>query len=70
MTAKILVVDDIPANVKDMLEIKPVRWIEQVLAFALVKMPTPLIDDEPVAAKAEAVKADAGKGKAADNLPH
>ena len=61
---------DIPANVKDMLEIKPVRWIEQVLAFALVKVPTPLTDDEPAVAKAEAGKADAGKGKAVDNLPH
>lgn len=33
---------EIPQNVKDGLEIVPVRWIEQVLEQALVRMPEPL----------------------------
>ncbi len=37
---------DIPENVKNGLEIVPVRWIDQVLEFALVHMPTPLPEDE------------------------
>ncbi|MFT7325423.1 MAG: ATP-dependent Lon protease [Rhodoferax sp.] len=41
---------DIPANVKNGLEIVPVRWIDKVLEIALERMPTPLPDEEPVAA--------------------
>ena len=37
---------DIPENVKNHLEIVPVRWIDQVLEFALESMPVPLPDDE------------------------
>jgi ATP-dependent Lon protease len=40
---------EIPDNVKSGLEIVPVRWIDQVLEVALERMPTPLLDDEPVA---------------------
>ena len=61
---------DIPENVKNNLEIKPVRWIEQVLAFALDRMPTPLADDEPAAAKVEVSKPDVSAGKLSDTLPH
>ena len=43
---------DIPANVKNGLEIVPVRWIDKVLEIALERMPTPLADDEPVTAAA------------------
>ncbi len=39
---------DIPENVKNGLEIVPVRWIDKVLEIALERMPTPLPDDEPV----------------------
>ena len=47
---------DIPGNVKDGLEIVPVRWIDKALEIALERMPTPLPEDEPVAvAPAEAV---------------
>ena len=47
---------DIPANVKNGLEIIPVRWIDKVLEIALEKMPTPLLEDEvaPSAAVVEA----------------
>jgi len=46
---------DIPANVKDGLEIVPVRWIDKVLEIALERMPTSLPEDEPVAAAAAEV---------------
>jgi ATP-dependent Lon protease len=35
---------EIPDEIKNRLEIHPVRWIEQVLAFALERQPTPIID--------------------------
>lgn len=41
---------DIPENVKNDLEIVPVKWIDKVLEIALERQPTPLPDDEPVAA--------------------
>jgi ATP-dependent Lon protease len=56
---------DIPENVKNGLEIVPVKWIDQVLEVALEAKPTPLSDEEvaaaaltavPATAKAEAVK--------------
>ncbi len=37
---------DIPANIKKDLEIKPVKWIDEVLQTALQHMPEPLIDKE------------------------
>ncbi|MDY0747045.1 endopeptidase La [Paucibacter sp. R3-3] len=49
---------DIPENVKNQLEIVPVRWIDRVLEVALETFPAPLPDEEPVvAAKAEEVAA-------------
>ena len=33
---------DIPDNIKAQLEIRPVRWIDEVLEIALTEMPTPL----------------------------
>jgi ATP-dependent Lon protease len=41
---------DIPENVKNDLEIVPVKWIDQVLAVALERLPTPLPEDEPATA--------------------
>ena len=52
---------DIPENVKNGLEIVPVRWIDRVLEVALERQPTPLSDEEaqavtaPVAAAPAAV---------------
>lgn len=37
---------EIPDNVKNQLEIIPVRWIDRVLEVALQHMPTPLSDEE------------------------
>jgi ATP-dependent Lon protease len=45
---------DIPDNVKNKLEIVPVRWIDKVLEVALERAPVPLTDEEavvPTAAK-------------------
>ncbi|HNA21707.1 MAG TPA: endopeptidase La, partial [Agitococcus sp.] len=36
---------DIPDNIKADLTIKTVKWIDEVLAIALTKQPTPLVDD-------------------------
>jgi ATP-dependent Lon protease len=56
---------EIPENVKNGLEIVPVRWIDKVLEIALEKMPTPLLDDvsavtatsaTDASTKAEAIK--------------
>ena len=61
---------DIPENVKNKLEIVPVRWIDQVLAVALERMPKPLPEDDSAASTA-AAKSDVGGGvSAADALPH
>ncbi len=38
---------DIPANIKDQLDIQPVRWIDQVLNLALVHSPRPLGGEVP-----------------------
>lgn len=56
---------DIPANVKDGLEIVPVRWIDKVLEIALEKMPTPLPDDDLAVAPAVAETAPAAGGLSA-----
>jgi ATP-dependent Lon protease len=37
---------DIPDNIKNRLEIQPVKWIEQVLDFALESKPEPLTEEE------------------------
>ena len=41
---------DIPENVKNQLEIVPVRWIDRVLEVALERVPQALAEDEPVKA--------------------
>jgi ATP-dependent Lon protease len=48
---------DIPDNVKNGLEILPVRWIDKVLEIALERMPTPLTDEELIVAPPVAVVA-------------
>jgi ATP-dependent Lon protease len=40
---------DIPDNVKNKLEIVPVRWIDKVLEVALERMPTPVVEVPAVA---------------------
>jgi ATP-dependent Lon protease len=38
---------DIPKNIRDYLDIRPLRWIDQVLEIALEKMPEPLDGKSP-----------------------
>ncbi len=62
---------DIPENVKNHLEIVPVRWIDQVLEVALESMPVPLPDDDPTVTKVETPKVEASPVVAASEaLPH
>uniref|UniRef100_UPI00333F832A endopeptidase La n=1 Tax=Castellaniella defragrans TaxID=75697 RepID=UPI00333F832A len=46
---------EVPDNVKNHLDIIPVRWIDRVLEVALQRMPTPLSDEEVARLAAEAV---------------
>lgn len=48
---------EIPDNVKNHLDIVPVRWIDRVLEVALQHMPTPLSDEEVARLAAEALAA-------------
>src|SRR5690625_1210988 len=48
---------EIPDNVKNHLEIVPVRWIDRVLEVALQEMPEPLSDEEVARLAAEALAA-------------
>ena len=63
---------EIPDNVKNLLEIVPVKWIDRVLELALERLPQPLPDEElvaevPAAAPATAAAEVEGKG---DRLKH
>src|SRR3546814_3277667 len=49
---------DIPESVKSTLNIEPVRWIEDVLRFALEREPEPFVEPEkPAAAETAATEA-------------
>jgi len=60
---------EIPDNVKNRIEIVPVKWIDRVLEIALTRQPVPLTDEDVGAAPraqpapAEAVKPEAGPGE-------
>jgi len=58
---------DIPENVKNHLEIVPVRWIDKVLEVALTALPQPLVDEEP---KAETPKPDAAPAAGGEVIKH
>jgi ATP-dependent Lon protease len=62
---------DIPENAKNNLEIRPVRWIDQVLEIALERMPEALADEEVPATAAPAAKAEVTPPVvSSDGLPH
>ena len=61
---------DIPENVKNHLEIIPVKWIDRVLELALEKIPQPLPDDEPVPEAAAAAKAEPAVPPAGETRAH
>jgi len=53
---------DIPKNVKDKLEIRPVKWIDEVLQVALQHQPVPLAAADQKATEKKAIK-EKGKSK-------
>ena len=59
---------EIPKNIKDKLNIVPVKWIDEVFELALQHMPSPKRDGSSVGAEREAQAEDKGKGEAV--LPH
>ena len=59
---------DIPENVKNKLEIVPVKWIDRVLEVALERVPEALPEDEPV--KPVEVAKPASPAAGADLLTH
>jgi ATP-dependent Lon protease len=61
---------DIPENAKNNLEIRPVRWIDQVLEIALEKAPEPLGDEELAVPETGAKKEVAAPAAPTDGLPH
>lgn len=52
---------EIPDNIKEDLEIKPVQWIDDVLQIALQSMPKPLSDEEYKALEKKAEQDDSAK---------
>ncbi len=56
---------EIPDNIKGNLEIKPVKWIDEVLQVALTHQPTPL----PVASKDEKPARRNGRKGVKDTVP-
>ncbi|HYD74644.1 S16 family serine protease, partial [Ramlibacter sp.] len=54
---------EIPENVKNGLEIVPVKWIDKVLEIALERQPTPLAEEEARAPAAAPLPAGKGDGK-------
>ncbi len=65
---------EIPQNVKNALEIVPVKWIDQVLDLALSKAPVPLPEDDETlsvpAAESAGSESIARKPAKPDPLPH
>ena len=65
---------EIPENVKNRLDIVPVKWIDQVLELALEAKPQPLPDDDTLPkvepAKADPAVAAGGTAAAAEVLTH
>ena len=47
---------EIPKNVKEKLDIRPVRWIDEVLQVALQHQPVPLADEGKEQAESKSVK--------------
>jgi ATP-dependent Lon protease len=55
---------EIPDNVKNKLDIHPVKWIEQVLEMALERKPEPLLEPEVAAVTSPAVISETGTSPA------
>jgi ATP-dependent Lon protease len=60
---------EIPKNIKEKLDIRPVRWVDEVLEVALERSPEPLADKSKGAKKKEATK-EAGEGNSSPLVRH
>jgi ATP-dependent Lon protease len=58
---------EIPDNIKGNLEIRPVKWIDEVLAIALTQQPMPMQAADAPAAAAQAVTTSADDKRARRN---
>jgi ATP-dependent Lon protease len=56
---------EIPDNIKNKLDIHPVKWIDQVLEMALERLPEPLADEPEPGEAAIAVAEDSTDAAAA-----
>ena len=54
---------EIPDNIKGKLEIKPVRWIDEVLQIALTRQPVPRVETPPEEPPAKPTRRPRGRGK-------
>ena len=61
---------EIPDNVKNKLEIVPVRWIDKVLEIALERAPVALTDEQAAVGTAAAVEAAATREKNDNVVKH
>ncbi|MCP5142335.1 MAG: endopeptidase La [Chromatiales bacterium] len=63
---------DIPKNIQAQLDIRPVKWIDQVLEAALQHMPAPRSDDDKTTGAKPKKGESRGRGKKGDDavLPH
>jgi ATP-dependent Lon protease len=61
---------EIPDNVKNSIEIVPVRWIDRVLELALERLPEALTEEEAKPVAAEAAQAPAPVAGSTDVLKH
>jgi ATP-dependent Lon protease len=59
---------EIPKNIKDKLKILPVKWIDEVLKYALQHLPVPRRSDQVATSERDKKSDDAEKNEAA--LPH
>ncbi|CCG19116.1 ATP-dependent protease La [Taylorella asinigenitalis 14/45] len=59
---------EIPDNVKNGLEIIPVKWINEVLEHALERLPKPLSEEQISKLKAEALKNETSSGSASQSI--
>ncbi len=61
---------DIPSEVLDNLEVKPARWIDDVLMMALTSSPVPLLSDSEAGAADSKSESETGKKKPSQSVRH
>ena len=57
---------EVPDNIKENLDIRPVKWIDEVLAIALERLPEPLDDEAYLAGSVAVSKAEESESESQD----